>query len=84
MHVLLESNAKIAEEYYSMNENRVTLKQVVERLGLTKEWEARGESRGKAEGIAIGENRGIAIGEARAAAELERLRRENERLKAMV
>jgi hypothetical protein len=78
MHVLLESNAKTAEEYYSMNENRVTLKQVVERLGLTKEWEARGiaigESRGKAEGIAIGE--------ARAAAELERLRREVARLKA--
>jgi hypothetical protein len=53
-----------------MSKDRVTLKQVVERLGLTKEWEARGESRG------------IAIGEARAAAELERLRRENERLKA--
>jgi hypothetical protein len=70
MHVLLESNTKTVEEYYSMNENRVTLKQVVERLGLTKEWEARG----------------IAIGEARAraevAAELERLRRENELLKA--
>jgi hypothetical protein len=84
MHVLLESNAKIAEEYYSMSKDRVTLKQVVERLGLTKEWEARGKS----EGIAIGENRGIAIGEARAraevAAELERLRREVARLKAMV
>jgi hypothetical protein len=76
MHVLLESNAKIAEEYYSMSKDRVTLEQVVERLGLTKEWEARGESRGKAEGIAIGE--------ARAAAELERLRRENERLRALV
>jgi hypothetical protein len=80
MHVLLESNAKIAEEYYSMNKNRVALKQVVERLGLTKEWEARG--------IAIGESRGIAIGKAEAraevAAELERLRRENERLKALV
>jgi hypothetical protein len=73
MDVLLESNAKIAEEYYSMNKNRVTLKQVVERLGLTKEWEARG--------IAIGESRGIAIGEARAAAERERMRRENERLR---
>jgi predicted metal-dependent HD superfamily phosphohydrolase len=68
MHVLLESNAKIAEEYYSMNKNRVTLKQVVERLGLTKEWEARGEARARAE----------------VAAELERLRRENERLKALV
>jgi hypothetical protein len=74
MDVLLESNAKIAEEYYRMNKDRVTLEQVVERLGLTKEWEARGESRG------------IAIGEARAraevAAELERLRREVARLKA--
>jgi hypothetical protein len=69
---------KIAEEYYSMNKNRVALKQVVERLGLTKEWEARGESRG----IAIGKSEGIAIGEARAAAELERLRREVARLKA--
>jgi hypothetical protein len=69
MHVLLESNAKIAEEYYSMNKNRVTLKQVVERLGLTKEWEARGESRG------------IAIGRSDAAAERERLRREVERLR---
>jgi hypothetical protein len=67
-----------------MNKNRVALKQVVERLGLTKEWEARGKS----EGIAIGESRGIAIGEARAkaevAAELARLRRENERLRALV
>jgi hypothetical protein len=50
MHVLLESSAKIAEEYYSMNKDRVTLEQVVERLGLTKQWEARGKS----EGIAIG------------------------------
>jgi cell shape-determining protein MreC len=71
MHVLLESNAKIAEEYYSMNKDRVTLKQVVERLGLTKEWEARG----KAEGIAERE---------RLRRENERLRRENERLKALV
>jgi hypothetical protein len=78
--VLLESNAKTAEEYYSMSKDRVTLKQVVERLGLTKEWEARGKS----EGIAIGESRGIAIGEARAAAEMERLRRELERVKALV
>jgi hypothetical protein len=76
MDVLLESNVKIAEEYYSMNKNRVALKQVVERLGLTKEWEARG--------IAIGESRGIAIGRSDAAAELARLRRENERLKALV
>jgi hypothetical protein len=74
MDVLLESNVKIAEEYYSMNKNRVALKQVVERLGLTKEWEARGESRG----IAIGK----AEARAEVAAEMERLRRENERLKA--
>jgi primosomal protein N'' len=72
--VLLESNAKTAEEYYSMNENRVTLKQVVERLGLTKEWEARG--------IAIGEARAKAEARAEVAAELERLRREVARLKA--
>jgi hypothetical protein len=87
--VLLEANAKIAEEYYKMNKDRVTLKQVVERLGLTKEWESKGESRG----IAIGKAEGMAIGEARARAEVaaerermrrevERLRRENERLKA--
>jgi hypothetical protein len=69
MHVLLESNAKIAEEYYSMNKDRVTLEQVVERLGLTKQWEARGKSEG------------IAIGRSDAAAERERLRRENERLR---
>jgi predicted metal-dependent HD superfamily phosphohydrolase len=68
MDVLLESNVKIAEEYYSMNKNRVALKQVVERLGLTKEWEARGEARARAE----------------VAAELERLRREVARLKALV
>jgi hypothetical protein len=78
MDVLLESNAKIAEEYYSMNKDRVTLKQVVERLGLTKEWEARGEVRGKSEGIAIGEARA----RAEVAAELERLRQEVARLKA--
>jgi hypothetical protein len=67
--VLLESNTKTVEEFYRMrNKNRETLEDVLERLGLTKQWEARG----------------IAIGEARAAAELERLRRENERLKALV
>jgi hypothetical protein len=75
--VLLEANAKTVEEYYRMNKDRVTLNQVFERLGLTKEWETRGESRG----IAIGESKGIAIGEARTAAERERLRRENERLR---
>jgi hypothetical protein len=82
MDVLLESNTKTVEEFYRMrNKNRETLEDVLERLGLTKQWEARGESRG----IAIGESRG----EARAAAErerlrreVERLRRENERLKA--
>jgi hypothetical protein len=70
MDVLLESNAKIAEEYFRMNKDRVTLKQVVERLGLTKEWEA------------IGEARGEARAKAEVAAELERLRREVARLKA--
>jgi hypothetical protein len=70
MDVLLEANAKIAEEYYKMNKDRVTLKQVVERLGLTKEWEARGIAIGKAEA------------RAEVAAELARLRREVARLKA--
>jgi hypothetical protein len=75
MDVLLEANAKIAEEYYRMNKDRVTLKQVVERLGLTKEWEARGEARARAE---------VAAERERMRREVERLRRENERLKAMV
>jgi hypothetical protein len=70
MDVLLESNTKTVEEFYRMrNKNRETLEDVLERLGLTKQWEARG--------IAIGESRG----EARAAAERERLRREVERLR---
>jgi cell division protein FtsB len=69
MDVLLESNTKTVEEFYRMRKNRETLAEVLERLGLTKEWEARG----KAEGMVIGE--------ARAAAESERLRRENERLR---
>jgi hypothetical protein len=89
VHVLLEANAKTVEEYYRMNKDRVTLNQVFERLGLTKEWETRGIAIGESRGIAIGENRGlaigksegIAIGEARAAAERERLRQENERLR---
>jgi DNA-directed RNA polymerase subunit N (RpoN/RPB10) len=69
MDVLLESNTKTVEEFYRMREkNRETLEDVLERLGLTKQCEARG----------------IAIGEARAAAERERMRRENERLKALV
>jgi hypothetical protein len=70
MDVLLESNTKTVEEFYRMREkNRETLEDVLERLGLTKQWEARG--------IAIGESRG----EARSAAERERLRQEVERLR---
>jgi hypothetical protein len=70
MDVLLESNTKTVEEFYRMrNKNRETLEDVLERLGLTKEWEARGESRGIAE-------------RERLRRENERLRRENERLKA--
>jgi hypothetical protein len=72
MDVLLEANTKTVEEFYRMkNKNRETLEDVLERLGLTKQWESRG----------------IAIGEAereRLRRENERLRRENERLKALV
>jgi hypothetical protein len=83
MDVLLESNTKTVEEFYRMrNKNRETLEDVLERLGLTKQWEARGIAIGKSEGIAIGEARAKAEARAEVAAELERLRRENERLKA--
>jgi hypothetical protein len=84
MHVLLESNTKTVEEFYRMkNKNRETLEDVLERLGLTKQWEARGKS----EGIAIGEARAkaeVAAERERMRRENERLRRENERLKALV
>jgi hypothetical protein len=73
MDVLLESNTKTVEEFYRMrNKNRETLEDVLERLGLTKQWEARGEARAKA------------AARAEVAAELERLRRELERVKALV
>jgi hypothetical protein len=74
MDVLLESNTKTVEEFYRMrNKNRETLEDVLERLGLTKRWEAKG--------IAIGRSDAAAERE-RLRQEVERLRRENERLKA--
>jgi hypothetical protein len=63
LEALFKANAEIIREVTQMSDGTVTLDQVLEEVGLTAIWEARGEARGKAEGEARGEARGKAQGE---------------------
>lgn len=50
IYALLRANAKTIEEVSQMKNKKVTLEEVLEKIGLTAEWEKRGESRGKQTG----------------------------------
>jgi hypothetical protein len=50
LHALLSANQETIEEVAKMAKERKTLEEVLERTGLTAEWERRGEARGKAIG----------------------------------
>jgi hypothetical protein len=58
IYALLSANAETIEEVYRMAERKLTLNEVLEKIGLTAEWERRGE----AKGVTIGEARGEARG----------------------
>jgi hypothetical protein len=58
LEALFKANAEIIREVTQMSDGTVTLDQVLEEVGLTAIWEARGEARGKAEGEARGEKEG--------------------------
>jgi hypothetical protein len=58
IYALLRANTETIEEVYRMADKKLTLDEVLERLGLTAEWEKRGEARGEARGVAIGEAKG--------------------------
>jgi len=65
LDAITRANPKSLKEAFDMSETTLTLEQVLEDVGLTAKWEARGETRGEARGITIGETRGITIGQAR-------------------
>jgi hypothetical protein len=54
IYALLSANAGTIEEVYRMGERKLTLNEVLEKTGLTAEWEKRGEVKGEA----IGEKNG--------------------------
>jgi hypothetical protein len=58
LYALLQANAETMEEVYRMANRKLTLDEVLEKVGLTAEWEKRGELKGEARGVAIGEKNG--------------------------
>jgi hypothetical protein len=58
LYALLRANAETIEEVYRMADKKLTLDEVLEKIGLTAEWEKRGEARGEAKGEARGEKNG--------------------------
>jgi predicted transposase YdaD len=52
LQVIARANPDILQEAFMRN--RATFEQLLEKTGLTTEWEARGEAKGKAEGKAEG------------------------------
>jgi hypothetical protein len=50
LYALLSANKETIEEVVGMAKERKTLEEVLERAGLTAEWERRGEARGEARG----------------------------------
>jgi hypothetical protein len=55
LHAVIESNPEVVEEVLEMRKKKLTLHDVLEKSGLTAEWERRGEIRGEARGEAQGE-----------------------------
>jgi hypothetical protein len=58
LHVVLEANSETVEEVTKMRKKKLTLHEVLEKSGMTVEWEKRGEIRGEANGEARGEKTG--------------------------
>jgi hypothetical protein len=50
LYALLNANAETIEEVYRMANGKLTLGEVLEEVGLTAEWEKRGEARGEKNG----------------------------------
>jgi hypothetical protein len=50
LHAVMESNPEVVEEVLEMRKKKLTLHDVLEKSGLTAEWERRGEVRGEALG----------------------------------
>jgi hypothetical protein len=69
LYAVLSANPKILDQMEVSQMGRITLAQVLEKKGFTKEWEARGEKRGEARGEKRGEARGEARGEKRGEAQ---------------
>jgi hypothetical protein len=47
LHAVIESNPEVVEEVLEMRKKKLTLHDVLERSGLTVEWERQGETRGE-------------------------------------
>ena len=62
LYALLLANPESMKEMEADYMGKTTLAQVLEEMGFTQQWEARGEARGETKGIAIGEARGISKG----------------------
>jgi hypothetical protein len=50
LYALLRANVETIEEVYRMADRKLTLEEALEKIGLTAEWEKRGEARGEARG----------------------------------
>jgi predicted transposase YdaD len=68
VEAVLSGNLEKIEEAFRMSDMVLTMDRLLENVGLTAKWEARGEERGQA----IGEVRGQAIGEEKKALEIAR------------
>ena len=63
LDVIIRANRKNLQEALKMGRTALpTLDEVLEEVGLTALWEARGVAMGEAKGVAIGEARGVAMG----------------------
>ena len=69
LNAIVRANAEILREILKMSTSELTLEKVLEEVGLTAKWEARGKAQGlalgKAQWLAEGEARGKALGEAK-------------------
>lgn len=61
IYALLRANTKTIEEVYKMADKKETLEEMLERIGITAEWEKRGEARGKTRGEKTGWEKAIEL-----------------------
>ncbi|MDR0710025.1 MAG: hypothetical protein LBF77_08170 [Spirochaetaceae bacterium] len=61
LYAILSANGETIEEVYRMGERKIALNEVLEKIGLTAEWERRGEARGEARGEKNGWEKAIGL-----------------------